>query len=149
MKQKHIRVAVRAIILQDDKLLLVNAYAAGRSDLWCAPGGGVENGSSMTENLAREIYEETGLTVDVGDPCLVNEFHEPTSGFHQVDIFFRCTITDGNLDHSWVDPERVVSEREFFTREEASRIRIKPDLLVAVAWGETKLHYDPLEIIVT
>ena len=30
------RLAARALILQQDRLLLVNAYAGGRSDLWCA-----------------------------------------------------------------------------------------------------------------
>lgn len=148
MKHPNIRVAVRAIILQDDKLLLANAYAAGVSDLWCAPGGGVELGSSMPGNLAREIYEETGLTIDVGAPCLVNEFHEPTSGFHQIEVFFRCTITQGQLDDAWVDPEHIVSKRRFFSREEVEKLRTKPDLLVEVAWGETALSYDPLETIV-
>jgi len=147
MKYTHIRVAARAIILEDDNLLLVNAYATGVSDLWCAPGGGVDKGSSLPENLAREVFEETGLTVDVGAPCLVNEFHEPDTGFHQVEVFFRCTITKGKLDGAWVDPEHIVSERRFFSRDDASKVRSKPDSLVHVAWGETSLSYDPLEVI--
>ncbi|MDG2340991.1 MAG: NUDIX hydrolase [Paracoccaceae bacterium] len=142
------RVGVRAVILQDGKLLLVNAYPDGISDLWCAPGGGVERGNSLPNNLAREVHEETGLHVHVGAPCLVNEFHDPLSGFHQVDIFFRCTITTGRLDPKWVDPEGVVTERRFFTREECNAIRFKPDSLAKVAWSETPLSYDPLETIV-
>ena len=79
MKHRSPRLAARALILHEDRLLLVNAYPAGRSDLWCAPGGGVEAGASLHENLIREVHEETGLTIAVGPPALVNEFHDPAT----------------------------------------------------------------------
>jgi len=143
------RLAVRALILHQDRLLLVNAFPGGRSDLWCAPGGGVRRGTSLPTNLIREVQEETGLTIAVGPPALVNEFHDPASSFHQVEVFFRCTITQGTLDPAWQDPEGVVTDRRFFTRAELDlgRIRFKPDSLGQAAWGEG-LHYDPLERLV-
>ena len=149
MSRRPTRLATRALILHEDRLLLVNAYPGGRSDLWCAPGGGVESGSSLPTNLAREVHEETGLTVSVGAPALINEFHDPVTGFHQVDLFFRCTITAGTIDPAWRDPEGVVTRRRFFTRAdlELGRIRFKPDSLPSAAWGSGIL-YDPLEVIV-
>jgi len=141
------RLAVRALILHQDRLLLVNAYPEGRSDLWCAPGGGVKPGASLPDNLTREVHEETGLTITVGAPALINEFHDPDTGFHQVDLFFRCTITGGQLDPAWTDPEAVVTQRRFFARAELATIRFKPDSLPAVAWGQG-LAYDPLERLV-
>lgn len=147
MAIKSPRIAVRALILRKDRLLLVNAYGGGVSDLWCAPGGGVHAGTSLPENLLREVWEETGLTVAVGAPALVNEFHDPKTGFHQVDVFFRCTITAGNIDAGWHDPEGVVTARRWFIRADMGRIRFKPDSLPAAAWG-TDAIYDPLEVIV-
>lgn len=149
MKPRSPRLAARALILKDDRLLLVNAYPGGRSDLWCAPGGGVEAGSSLHDNLIREVHEETGLTVSVGLPALINEFHDPVTGFHQVDIFFRCTVTGGAVDPLWKDPAHVVINRRFFARSdlEQGRIRFKPDSLANAAWGEG-LTYDPLERLV-
>jgi 8-oxo-dGTP diphosphatase len=143
------RLAARALILIEDRLLLVNAFPGGKSDLWCAPGGGVESGASLPDNLAREVYEECGLVIAVGTPALVNEFHDPRSGFHQVDLFFRCTILSGEIDAAWRDPEGVVTERQFFSRAdlELARIRFKPDSLAQAAWG-TGCHYDPLELLV-
>lgn len=143
------RVAVRALILQEDRLLLVNAYPGGRSDLWCAPGGGVVPGHSLPDNLVREVFEETGLTVTVGAPALINEFHDPGSGFHQVELFFRCSVAAGRLDPAWRDPEAVVIDRRFFARGDLDlgRIRFKPDSLAQAAWGEGLL-YDPLERLV-
>lgn len=147
MKPRSPRLAVRALILQEDRLLLVNAYGGGVSDLWCAPGGGVNIGQGLPDNLIREVLEETGLTVEVGAPALVNEFHAPDQGFHQVDVYFRCRIVAGKIDASWRDPEDVVTERRFFARSEMAAIRFKPDSLPAAAWGEGIL-YDPLELIV-
>ena len=149
MKLRSPRLAARALILVDDRVLLVNAYPGGISDLWCAPGGGVETGASLPDNLAREVMEETGLTVSVGAPALINEFHDPRTGFHQVDIFFRCTILAGQLLRSWRDPEGVVTDRAFFSRSDLDlgRIRFKPDSLARAAWGDG-CHYDPLEVLV-
>jgi ADP-ribose pyrophosphatase YjhB (NUDIX family) len=134
------------VILHEDRLLLVNAYRDPAATLWCAPGGGVEAGASLPDNLAREVHEETGLTVRVGTPCLVNEFHDPDQGFHQVEVFFRCTITDGRLTEGWADPEGIVTRRRFFTQEEVRGLRLKPDSLVHVAWARG-FGYDPLELI--
>ncbi len=138
------RLAVRALILRNDRLLLVNAFGKGVSDLWCAPGGGVNLGASLPDNLIREVMEETGLRVAIGAPALINEFHAPASGFHQVEIFFRCQIVSGAIDPNWRDPEGVVTERRFFSRAEIETIRVKPDSLAAAAWGDG-LHYDALE----
>lgn len=141
------RLAVRALILDQDKLLLVNAFGGGVSDLWCAPGGGVEKHSSLADNLIREVHEETGLDIAVDAPCMVNEFHDPKFGFHQVDIYFRARIIGGHIDPNWRDPEGIVTERRFFAREDLSAIRYKPDTLANAAWG-TQIIYDPLELLI-
>ena len=147
MTHRSPRLAARAIILINNRLLLVNAYPCGRSDLWCAPGGGAHPGTSLPDNLIREVHEETGLTVTVGLPALINEFHDPTTGFHQVDIYFHCQIKAGSLDPTWRDPEGVVTDRRLFTQADLAHIRYKPDSLPAATWGDTVL-YDPLEVIV-
>ena len=148
MKPRPPRIAVRALILHEDRLLLVNAWPGGVSDLWCAPGGGVEAGASLPDNLIREVAEETALRIAVGAPVLVNEFHDPASGFHQVEVFFRCTLLGGVLGAA-PDPDGVVTARRFFTRDEVAGVRVKPDSLAAVAWGDAgALRYDALEIAV-
>lgn len=140
------RLAVRAVLIHENRLLLVNAWADPNRDLWCAPGGGVEVGQSLPDNLKREVMEETGLSIEVGPPCLVNEFHNPADQFHQVEVFFRCTLLDGTLSDEWKDPEQIVHKRRFFTREEVAAIRLKPSSLPDVAWVRG-FGYDPLEPI--
>jgi 8-oxo-dGTP pyrophosphatase MutT (NUDIX family) len=140
---------VRGIILIGGRLLLVNAWPDNRSDLWCAPGGGVHAGTPLPDNLVREVHEETGLTVAPGALALVNEFHDPASGFHQVDLYYRCTLIAGDPAAPWTDPEGVVTERRLFAPGDFAVIRFKPDSLPRVAFDPSApVHYDPLEEIV-
>ena len=142
------RLAVRAVILHKGRLLLVNAYPGQVSDLWCAPGGGVERGASLPQNLQREVFEETGLQITVGAPCLVNEFHDPASGFHQVEVFFHARLNGEVPGGDWVDPEGVVNRHRWVDASELALLRVKPNGLAAVAFGGEGLCYDPLEVIV-
>ncbi|MEH7462283.1 NUDIX domain-containing protein [Bacillus thuringiensis] len=50
------REAVRAIIIQDNKILLVHSNLGD----YIFPGGGVEKNESHAEGLMREVAEETG-----------------------------------------------------------------------------------------
>lgn len=148
LMKKPPRLAVRAVLMHENRLLLVNAWR-GRDDLWCAPGGGVDPHASLPDNLHREIQEETGLQVRVGQVCLVNEFNDEERDFHQVDIYFRCTLVSGALDAAWQDPEGIVSHRRWVTRDEMADMLIKPDSLAHVAWdAPLQTFYDPLEPIV-
>jgi 8-oxo-dGTP diphosphatase len=150
MPAKFPRVAVRAIIVEDGRMLLVNAWNVEKSPLMCAPGGGVELGSSLPDNLMREVFEETGLTISVGAPCLVNEYHDALSRFHQIELFFRCEIVAGSpRPEAWSDSENVVTERRWLTRAELATIPHKPDSLASVAFDESAISYDPLEQLVT
>jgi len=150
MPPAPVRLAVRAILMHAGKLLVVNAYPDGKSDLMCAPGGGVERGASLPDNLKREVFEETGLEITVGAPCLVNEFHDPDRGFHQVDVYFRCSVQGSAvMDPGWQDVDAIVNDRRWVTRDELSQLRYKPDSLCDVAFSpDTAISYDPLERLV-
>ena len=145
------RISARAIIVDAGRLLLVNSYPAARgSALWCAPGGGAERHTSLAENLIREVHEETGLLVDVGSLALVDEFHEPEEGIHQVNLFFRCRIAQGVLDPHWRDPDGTVHDRRFFAPEELEAIHFRPISLGRVAFDcDQPVIVEPLRIMVT
>jgi len=58
---------VGAVVVRDDALLMVKrAHEPGRG-LWSLPGGRVEHGEHLSAAVAREVREETGLEVEVGD----------------------------------------------------------------------------------
>ena len=144
-----LRLGVRAIIVHADRLLLVNAYKPGTGPaLWCAPGGGVEAHRSLHQNLQREVREETGLDIEVGEVALINEFHDPERPFHQIEIFFRAGLVDDRLDGTWTDPEGIVAKRRFFSERETRDLLLKPSSLPRIAFNPPQsAAYDPLELM--
>ncbi len=62
------RVAAYAVIEQQGRLLL--SWFNGSEQLWTLPGGGVEWGETLHEGLIREVYEETGYRVEIGEHVL-------------------------------------------------------------------------------
>lgn len=70
------RCRVRAIAFLDDKLLLVqHKNADGQPyDTWALPGGGIQDGESLTGALTREMIEETGVRPHIGRLLFVHQF---------------------------------------------------------------------------
>ena len=61
------RVGVGAVILHEDKVLLVRRGKAPSFGKWSLPGGLVELGETTREAIAREILEECGIKIRVVD----------------------------------------------------------------------------------
>ena len=143
------RLAVRAVVHDRGRVLVVNAYPGEESDLWCAPGGGVERGRGLADNLRREVAEETGLAVEPGRLLAISEFHNPDDGFHQVDLIYDARLA-GAADRAVLrDPAGVVNRLRWVDAGELSRLRFKPDCLARLAFGpEGPVIYDPLETLV-
>jgi 8-oxo-dGTP diphosphatase len=59
-------VAVGAVILEGDRVLLIKRAQPPSKGAWSLPGGVVEIGETLDAALAREVLEETGLSVEVG-----------------------------------------------------------------------------------
>lgn len=83
------RVSVSALIFNEGKVLL--AYRRD-IDWWNLPGGGMEEGETVDEALRREVLEETGLEVEIGQ--LVGVYSKPLK--QEVVLAFRCQVINGS-----------------------------------------------------
>ncbi|MFI6352299.1 NUDIX domain-containing protein [Streptomyces sp. NPDC050743] len=63
-----VRRSARAILLDDEELVLIKCIKPGRDPYWVTVGGGVEAGDHTIEAaLHREVFEELGGTVDLAE----------------------------------------------------------------------------------
>ena len=62
------RVGVGAIVIKDDKVLLVKRGIPPSKGLWAIPGGHIELGETLQETAEREILEETGIVIKARKP---------------------------------------------------------------------------------
>ncbi len=90
-----LRTRVNGLLIEDEKILLLKHKGLGSGHLWAPPGGGIEYGSTIEENLKREFYEETGLQIRVLNLQFVNEFIK--APFHAIELFFLVERTGGQL----------------------------------------------------
>ncbi len=86
-------VAVIVAVIDDNKILLTK-----REDfeVWCLPGGGVEDGESLAEAGIREAQEETGLDVEL--TSLVGVYSRVGGMWNDVHaVLFRAKPVGGEL----------------------------------------------------
>ncbi|MBN2246845.1 MAG: NUDIX domain-containing protein, partial [Candidatus Aminicenantes bacterium] len=57
------QVGVGAVVIKDEKILLVKRKNPPQKGQWAIPGGKVEFGETMQKAAEREILEETGLII--------------------------------------------------------------------------------------
>lgn len=82
-------ILVAAIVRRGDRVVLVhNHWPAG--DAWNLPGGRREPGEPLCDALARELREETGLTLTAYRPAYLLDVHTPATDFHLLWHVFAC-----------------------------------------------------------
>ena len=128
------RLAVRAAIVREGKLLLIGMYdsrvdAAPDTPHYNIPGGGVEAGESIVEAMRREVLEETGSRIEVGRLLLVAEWVGPTRPANLPDgleFVFECRLLPG--EEPMLQPQPCLDPSEVDLRwvplEEVRRMRL-------------------------
>ena len=130
-----LRPAVYALILHNDKILLLNTRSTGKYSL---PGGGVDIGEKMENALRREVREETGLEISIERLVGFKEhffYYDPLDqAFHSFLFFYLChPKTFDLLSNEEINDGEVDSPRWFnITTLRQERVQSHPELIIEI-----------------
>ena len=113
MQSVRIITTARALIVQDGKLLLVSENKKN----WYAPGGWLDGFESLNEACEREIFEELGIKIEIGDIVKVCHYKVEAQNnapffenVNKIEHYFLCKpITMPQIDDEknlWVDEDK-------------------------------------------
>jgi ADP-ribose pyrophosphatase YjhB (NUDIX family) len=130
-KTRLIRPKVASIIKNKNRLLVCEVMdEEGKLKGWCPLGGGIEFGETFQEALRREMREELGCEIEIGEGPIVCENlyeyegvkgHEIVMGFHvevkNLEIYtkkrFQIQEDQGSFHWvEWIDLEDFYSKKE-------------------------------------
>ena len=118
------RVSVKAIIIKQDKVLLVKEWD---DEWWSFPGGGIEYGENVRDTLYREMYEELGVEKqDISSDWQILHIGigAVVEGLPMVNLFVRIDIDSNNI----VPTDEIV-ECKWFDTDELGDLLIVPTTL--------------------
>jgi 8-oxo-dGTP pyrophosphatase MutT (NUDIX family) len=115
------RVAVKAAIIKDRKILLVHEKG---DEWWSLPGGGIDQGESTDQALRRELSEELGVapnSIQAEKNILFVTIGAVVAGIPRANLYYRVDIPINDIKTT----EHVI-ESGWFTASELATLYLSP-----------------------
>lgn len=148
--QHRIRSAV--IVVEGDSILLVrHRHPLTGQEWWIPPGGGVNGTESLFDCARREVFEESGLSVELGNIIYVREFIGLETPTHHFELFiiaksYSGTITIANLVPGDEDA-KIIQEARFVPRAEITGLTVYPEILNDRFWDDLKRGFSAADYL--
>ena len=97
MEEIRPRIRVAGILIEDNKILLIQHYKNNKK-YWLIPGGGNDWGETAKEALIREYKEETNMDIEVDEFLFLSETIFPNKERHILNLFFKIHRINKNND---------------------------------------------------
>ena len=123
----HIIAGAGIVINDKDEVLMVKTYNAG----WVFPGGQVEVGENVIDAVKREVMEETGVDIEVGEVFCIASNTAKYPGYNGVKevptkimLDFICRAKGGTPR-----PSEENSESKYVSKEKALELITAPAII--------------------
>ncbi len=124
------KVAVAALIIREDRVLLVRRANDPQRGLWTLPAGFIDAGEDPELALERECLEETGLEVSIDQLIDVISGQEHPRGANIL-IAYQASILSGNLQ-----ADDDVDSAEFFSLEALPELAFSTTKKILKLWAQ-------------
>lgn len=122
---ENIRPAVKALIQQDDRILVLKTETDNNT-YWVLPGGKIAYGEEPVNALQRELQEEISCEAEIRDPVGMYHFFtegegkgdhivltvfEADIGGQEIDIFDN-PVDEGITEYRWMKPDELIEKSD-------------------------------------
>jgi ADP-ribose pyrophosphatase YjhB (NUDIX family) len=126
-----IRNAARALIIRDERLLLLRKDGGDRGERYALPGGAQEHGETLQDALERECLEEIGVKVMVRDLLHVADWFKPRdtvppSTRQLVEFLFACDVPGSYEARNGHRPDKHQVDVVWIDLEQLSNVQLFP-----------------------
>lgn len=115
--------AVGAVVIHEDKILLVLRADPPQKGKWAVPGGSVKKGETYQEAAKREVLEETGLVISAGDQVHTFEIMERYPD-GKIRFHYRVVDVMGDYISGSIKAGDDAADAGWFSREDLEDIEI-------------------------
>jgi 8-oxo-dGTP pyrophosphatase MutT (NUDIX family) len=126
------RIAAGAIVIHDDRILLVRYRDPDGGTYLVGPGGGVLEHESVADAAVRETFEETGARVAPGAVLLIEDVL--ATHFRMRKVWLACDVVAGDVSATEGARLEEIVEARWFRRAELESERVYPWIVTERAW---------------
>lgn len=135
MKNTERRISAGAIIIRDDRILLVRYRSESGGSFLVGPGGGVEIGEGLDQAAIREVREETGLEVVPRKNRVLFVEDLAFDRYQLTKIWFLCDVTGGRLANTEGAKEEGIEQVRWYRRDQLDLEVVFPPPLMTEDWA--------------
>ncbi len=131
-----VRSAAKAIIINDNKILLNKCFDENNGDYYSLPGGGQNTYETLLEAIVRECLEETGYSVvpvrfsalfeEICDSKKIRELYPEYA--HKMYHIFICKLENDDVNKP-TEIDDMQLESKWINIEDLNKIHLEPDCL--------------------
>ncbi|MEJ2180942.1 MAG: NUDIX hydrolase [Gammaproteobacteria bacterium] len=114
---------VGAVVIHQQRVLLVKRGNAPYQGMWCIPGGRVQYGETLQQAAEREILEETSIIIKAKQPVYTFEIIETENTeqpLHYVVIDLEADYVSGDIK-----PDDDALDARWFAKDEIAQDRVQ------------------------
>lgn len=140
-KRYRIRVAVLIMNEKREILLVQHVHPQTRKEWWVPPGGGLEDyDKSVFECAKREVFEESGLTIDSEKIIYFREFQDEENNTINLEIFtlantFKGDISIKNIQGNGPD-EHFIKTVRWVSENDVKNLPVFPEIIANKFWSD-------------